>query len=112
MLDDFGAGYSSLAYVKRFPIDTLKIDRSLVAEMERDAHGGSAIVDAALTMARGLGLHVVAEGIETSVHVSVLKALGCELGQGYYYSRPLAAEAISSLFGQVLPFVPALEHSG
>ncbi|MDP9260153.1 MAG: bifunctional diguanylate cyclase/phosphodiesterase, partial [Actinomycetota bacterium] len=107
VLDDFGAGYSSLAYVKKFPIDTLKIDRSLIADMERDTHG-PAIVDAALTMARGLGLQVVAEGIETSIHVSALRALGCKLGQGYYYSRPLPPEELSLLLGDVLPLMPAL----
>jgi diguanylate cyclase (GGDEF)-like protein len=106
VLDDFGAGYSSLAYVKRFPIDTLKIDRGLVADMDADAHG-PAIVDAALTMARGLGLQVVAEGIETEAHVAALRELGCPLGQGYHFARPLPPEDVSRLLGGALPWTQA-----
>ena len=107
MLDDFGAGYSSLGYVKKFPIGMLKIDRSLIADMKRDTHD-TAIVEAALTMARGLGLRVVAEGVESNEHVSTLGALGCEFAQGYYYARPLPPEEMSGLLDDTLPRTPAL----
>ncbi len=89
VLDDFGTGYSSLAYVQRFPVAVLKVDRSFVADLEEATEEGVAIVDAILQMARGLRVEVVAEGIERRAQVDVLRRLGCERGQGFYFARPM-----------------------
>jgi len=88
-IDDFGTGYSSLAYLKRLPVDMLKIDRSFVHGLSTDA-GDAAIVSAAIGMAHALGLKVVAEGIETEEQVEVLRALHCDIGQRFYFGRPVA----------------------
>lgn len=89
-IDDFGTGYSSLSYLKRFPIDKLKIDRSFVNDLS--ASGGSlAIVTAVLGVARALGMRVVAEGIETEEQMGMLRANGCDMGQGYHIARPMMA---------------------
>ena len=95
-IDDFGTGYSSLSYLKRFPVDTLKIDRSFVAGLGRDPDD-TAIVAAIQTLAHTLNLVVVAEGIETDEQVVLLRALGCEQGQGYHFGRPLGGDAAESL---------------
>jgi len=92
-LDDFGAGYSALGYLKRLPIDELKIDRSFVEGLETDPHD-MALVEAILALAQGLGLETVAEGIETPEQRQLLTRLGCPLGQGYLYAQPRPAEAI------------------
>lgn len=86
-LDDFGSGYSSLGYLRRLPIDFLKLDKSLIADVDHDP-GAVAIVRAVLAMADALGLHVVAEGIETEAQETVLRQLGCPSGQGYLLGRP------------------------
>jgi diguanylate cyclase (GGDEF)-like protein len=93
-LDDFGTGYSALGYLKRFPIDELKIDRSFVEALEGDRRD-AALVQAILALARGLELNVVAEGIETPGQRQVLKLLGCPFGQGYLFARPLPAAKLS-----------------
>jgi diguanylate cyclase (GGDEF)-like protein/PAS domain S-box-containing protein len=97
-MDDFGTGYSSLSYLRRFPIDTLKIDRSFIDGLGRDGHG-SAIVRAIIAMARSLGLSVVAEGVETAEQLAVLKELGCEFAQGFYWSPAVPAAELLSAFG-------------
>jgi EAL domain-containing protein (putative c-di-GMP-specific phosphodiesterase class I) len=84
-LDDFGTGYSSLSYLHRFPIDVLKIDRSFVSRIENNGEN-SEIPDAIITMAHHLGMKVIAEGVETSSQLAHLKQLGCEYGQGNYFS--------------------------
>jgi diguanylate cyclase (GGDEF)-like protein len=95
-LDDFGTGYSSLTYVRRFPIDALKIDRSFIDGIV-DSTEDEAIVTAVLSMGRALGVHVVAEGVETEEQAARLRTLGCELAQGYLFSRPLSAESALEL---------------
>ncbi|GLR12163.1 hypothetical protein GCM10007907_09530 [Chitinimonas prasina] len=97
-IDDFGTGYSSLAYLKRFPIDVLKIDQSFVRDMLVDQLDMS-IVEAITMLAKGLGLRLVAEGVETLEQAEALKALGCKIMQGYYYGRPQPAEEMSKLLG-------------
>jgi diguanylate cyclase (GGDEF)-like protein len=91
-MDDFGTGYSSLAYLQKLPIDLLKIDRSFVSGMLGD-RDSVAIVRAILSLASALGMHTTAEGVETAELAQTLAALGCSYGQGYYYSRPLSADA-------------------
>jgi diguanylate cyclase len=94
-IDDFGTGYSSLSYLRRFPIDTLKIDRSFVQELDGDA--GEAIVRAIISVGLSLNQRVVAEGIETQQQLSFLKSYHCEEGQGYYFSRPVPAEKLTEM---------------
>jgi diguanylate cyclase (GGDEF)-like protein/PAS domain S-box-containing protein len=95
-LDDFGTGYASLAHLKRFPVNVIKIDRSFVREMEGDAED-AAIVKALLSLSHNLGIQVVAEGIETLAQASLLWEQDCELGQGYFLSRPVAGEDVPQL---------------
>jgi diguanylate cyclase (GGDEF)-like protein/PAS domain S-box-containing protein len=98
-LDDFGTGYSSLSYVKRFPIDTLKIDQSFVRDLATDADDAS-IVSAVISMGKSLQMRVVAEGIETQEQLNFLTEHGCPVGQGYYFSPPVAARAFEQLLGR------------
>ena len=95
-MDDFGTGYSSLAYLKRFPVDTLKIDRSYVEGLGSDA-GDTAIVHATVAFAKALNLDVTAEGIESADQLARLRDLGCNLGQGYHFAKPLPGEKAGRL---------------
>nr|WP_256657950.1 EAL domain-containing protein [Pseudomonas sp. 2FG] len=95
-IDDFGTGYSSLSYLRRFPVDVLKIDQSFVRDIGTDAHD-AAIVSAIIGMGRSLKLQVIAEGVETQEQLAFLQAHRCEEGQGYYFSRPVAADAFATL---------------
>ena len=95
-IDDFGTGYASFAYLKRFPVRTLKVDRSFVKGLCTSGKD-LAIVDATLAVARGFGLKVVAEGVETAEQYLLLKELGCDACQGYHLSRPLPASALEAL---------------
>lgn len=99
-IDDFGTGYSSLSYLKRFPIDTLKIDQSFVRDVATDADDAS-IVGAVIEMGRNLKQRVIAEGVETSAQLDFLRAQHCAEGQGFHLGRPLTADA----FGQLLTVV-------
>jgi diguanylate cyclase (GGDEF)-like protein/PAS domain S-box-containing protein len=102
-IDDFGTGYSSLSYLQRFPVDTLKVDRSFVSGLEHDS-GSAAIVQAVTALAQALGLSVTAEGIETAAQLARLRALGCSHGQGYYFARPQCAEGLlASVFAEARP---------
>ncbi|MDQ1411389.1 MAG: hypothetical protein QOJ41_3124 [Acidobacteriaceae bacterium] len=95
-IDDFGTGYSSLSYLHRFPLDTLKIDRSFISSMDDDGDGME-IARTILPMAKNLRLDVVAEGVETIEQFELLKKFNCAYGQGFYFSRPLSAAGITAL---------------
>ncbi|HWS86657.1 MAG TPA: EAL domain-containing protein [Pyrinomonadaceae bacterium] len=95
-IDDFGTGYSSLSYLHRFPIDTLKIDRSFVTQMTDNSENAE-IVRTIVTLARSLGMNVIAEGVETADQLRQLGELGCDYGQGYLFSRPVGAGPAAEL---------------
>jgi diguanylate cyclase (GGDEF)-like protein/PAS domain S-box-containing protein len=96
VLDDFGTGYSSLAYLSELPIDGLKVDQSFVKALGSDRRS-TAITTAIVRMAQALSIEVIAEGVETRRQLNALSALGCELGQGFYFHQPLTGEAVSEL---------------
>ena len=98
-VDDFGTGYSSLSYLKRFPIDTLKIDQSFVADLV--SPDGAAIVDAIIALAKTLNLRVIAEGIEDEYQLSYLVARECDLLQGFYFARPIYPEDVPDMLKRV-----------
>jgi EAL domain-containing protein (putative c-di-GMP-specific phosphodiesterase class I) len=104
VLDDFGTGYSSLAYLKHLPLDTIKIDRTFVAGL--DGPTDRSIVEAVITLAHGLRISVVAEGIETEAQFHVLRAMGCDVGQGYLFARPLPAPEAARLLSPSRSSVP------
>lgn len=95
-IDDFGTGYSSLSYLHRFPVDTIKIDRSFVSQMQANGDN-SAIVKAIVTLAHMLDMDVIAEGIETTSQLAQLKLLQCEYGQGFFFSKPLSKKNAEAL---------------
>ena len=106
VLDDFGKEYSSLSYIKRLPIQAIKIDRAFIDDLPRD-EDDAAIVQSILTMARNMELRVVAEGVETAEQLEFLMRLGCSEFQGYYFSRPVPALDMKALLDQGSPFPPA-----
>jgi diguanylate cyclase (GGDEF) domain len=104
-IDDFGTGYSSLSRLQRFPVDALKIDRSFISRVDTDLETGE-IVRIIVMLAHGLRLKVIAEGVETHAQADFLRNIGCELAQGYLYSKPVPAETI----GQLLSNAPIAVH--
>ena len=95
VMDDFGTGYSSLNYLRRFPLDVIKVDRSFIAGLGDGQ--GSSIAGAIVSLARALGLRTVAEGIEDDEQHRAVVALGCDLGQGYLFARPMPADELTQL---------------
>jgi EAL domain-containing protein (putative c-di-GMP-specific phosphodiesterase class I) len=95
-IDDFGTGYSSLSYLARFPIDTLKIDRSFTNRVTNGGHH-SELVKAIISIAKSLNQKVVAEGVETVEQAAILQAYGCDIAQGYLYSKPVPREVFEAL---------------
>jgi diguanylate cyclase (GGDEF)-like protein len=89
-IDDYGTGYSSMAYLKSLPVDELKVDRTFVLDMDRDQED-AVLVRGAIELGHNLGMTVVAEGVEGAAHVDALRALGCDIAQGYHYARPMPA---------------------
>ncbi len=111
-MDDFGVGYSSLQYLRNFPFDTLKIDRSFIRGIAHDRESQQ-IVRSILDIARSFGLDVVAEGIEDAEQLETLKSMGCRSGQGFYFARPMDASSIDTLLqsGEWQPKQPALAQA-
>ena len=103
-MDDFGTGYSSLSYLHRFPVDTLKIDRSFISRMGINGEH-SAIVQTIVTLAKNLDMDVVAEGVETAEQLNQLRALGCKYAQGYFFSKPLDRQATGALIAATNSFL-------
>jgi EAL domain-containing protein (putative c-di-GMP-specific phosphodiesterase class I) len=100
-LDDFGTGYCSLSYLRRLPIDSLKIDRSFVRGLGHEADDDS-IVTSVIDLARSLGVSVVAEGVETEEQLAGLRARGCDTMQGFLFAKPGPPEAVAALMAQML----------
>ena len=89
-IDDFGTGYSSLSYIKRFPIDIIKIDRSFVRDLKEGCP--EPILSSVISIARGIGADIIAEGVETTEQLFYLRNMGCDIIQGYFFSPPVAEE--------------------
>ncbi len=102
-IDDFGTGYSSLSYLHSFPVDTLKVDKSFVSQMDGKPKQNE-IVKAIVALATNLGMHVTAEGVETEAQATALRELNCTSGQGYLFSQPLPAEEAELLIAAKVPF--------
>jgi EAL domain-containing protein (putative c-di-GMP-specific phosphodiesterase class I) len=99
-IDDFGTGYASLSYLKRLPVDCLKIDRSLVKGVAYESED-TAIIRAVASLARSLGIIVTAEGVETHEQLVQLRAVGCDQGQGYFFARPVSADRLPELLASL-----------
>jgi EAL domain-containing protein (putative c-di-GMP-specific phosphodiesterase class I) len=104
-VDDFGAGYSSLAYLRHFPVDVLKIDRTFTSGVARDAVD-HAIVGGVARLATALGIHTIAEGVETQAQAVALQSLGCRTGQGFYWSPAVPASTFVGLLARPFPRTP------
>jgi EAL domain-containing protein (putative c-di-GMP-specific phosphodiesterase class I) len=98
-IDDYGTGYSSMAYLKRLPVDELKVDRTFVLNMDTD-HNDAVLVRGAIDLGHNLGFTVVAEGVEGVEHVAALQNLGCDIAQGYHYARPMPPESLATWMKQ------------
>jgi EAL domain-containing protein (putative c-di-GMP-specific phosphodiesterase class I) len=101
-IDDFGTGYSSLSYLHRFPVDMLKIDRSFVERLSH-ASDNAELARTVVRLGQSLQLQTVAEGVEDSAQFLTLRRMGCDIGQGYYFGRPMAGDDMERLLGDDLP---------
>jgi EAL domain-containing protein (putative c-di-GMP-specific phosphodiesterase class I) len=110
-IDDFGTGYSSLSYLQRFPVGTLKIDRSFISRIT-ESDGTAEIVGTIMKLAQTLGMDVVAEGVETEQQREQLRALECESGQGFYFSGPMDSDAAEAFFLSCFPPSGHLPQAG
>ena len=110
-VDDFGTGYSSLSYIHRFPVDSLKVDRSFVAGLS-DGPENVAIVRTVVDLARSLGLSVVVEGIETESQLEFVQELGCDFGQGWLFAKAMAAPAVETLLQNPDSILKPLRRGG
>ncbi len=108
VVDDFGTGYSSLGYLKRFPVDSLKIDKSFVEGLGVEPES-AAIVNAIVAMAGALSLDVIAEGVETKAQLDSLRTLGCGYAQGFWFARPAPGDELGHLFGRRYPWLDRLD---
>ena len=100
-MDDFGTGYSSLSNLHRFPINTLKIDRSFITHMVENNENAE-IVRTISGLAHNLGMDVVAEGVETREQLEILRGLGCQFGQGYFFSKPIDSKGAEDFISEIL----------
>ncbi len=105
VLDDFGTGYSSLSYLTRLPLDVLKVDRSFIGGLGVEPRD-TAVTEAIVAMSQALSMRVVGEGVETNLQLSELTRLGCDLAQGFYFSRPVPADAITQMLDDGVPWRP------
>jgi len=101
-IDDFGTGYSSLGYIRHFSVDALKIDRAFLSDIDSSSQD-LAIVRAVITMCRGLGIGVIAEGVEKEEQLEILRKLRCDEYQGYLFSRPVSPEEIARRYLKAVP---------
>jgi len=101
-MDDFGTGYSSLNYLRKYPFDILKIDRSFVSELATNA-ADKELINATIGMAKGLDLRVIAEGVETQKQLDILSSLDCHIAQGYLFSRPISKQSLFEYLSQLSP---------
>jgi EAL domain-containing protein (putative c-di-GMP-specific phosphodiesterase class I) len=111
-LDDFGTGYSSLGYLSRYPVDKIKIDRSFVSNLGVDPEA-EAVIRAIVKLSKALNLNIVAEGVETRAQKNILRQTGCNIIQGFLFSKPVAAIAIDDMMKneRKLAMNEALEYS-
>jgi EAL domain-containing protein (putative c-di-GMP-specific phosphodiesterase class I) len=107
-MDDFGTGHSSLTWLKRFPVDTLKIDRAFIMDLDGKLEY-AAIIQAIVTLAYNLKMRVTAEGIETRSQLAEIQSLDCDSAQGYYFSPPVGAEECEEFLRSGKVFGPVLE---
>jgi EAL domain-containing protein (putative c-di-GMP-specific phosphodiesterase class I) len=99
-IDDFGTGYSSLSYLKMLPVDSIKIDRSFIRDLNESSHAAISLVQAMITLAHGLNLKVVAEGVEEEEQMRVLTHLNCDLIQGFLFHKPSNADLVGKILEQ------------
>jgi EAL domain-containing protein (putative c-di-GMP-specific phosphodiesterase class I) len=107
-IDDFGTGYSSLSYLHRFPLDILKIDRSFVSGLLDNAESHE-IIATIMALAGGLGMKVVAEGVEVDAQIAILQKLGCDFGQGNLFSKPVPGADVLLLLRRSTQFMPSID---